>query len=601
MLKTADPISFSFVEQRKSPRLPCFLPVTRECREKYGFHHIADISLDGFGLICLAQPNLPADDEMIQLQFYLPGHLKPFELLCQKVYATEKYVGLKIAGTRKSSQKPLKEFYLQLNEAKVLEEGIPSYTVTPPAKTPEPVSLNGGNVQEKARDPFNGSDKRKTNRNKLSQTFQIELHVKGRSKPVQGVVLDESRHGVSFEYEYNPGIPLSFGKGTVFSDGVIRGKDKTVRTGSARVCHVTPLNPRNGKSVIKVGLSIGERQKKTTCSVEKGDPKKINVIQSNGAGQYHYKGVAQPFIVKFKNESGEEIVGLLNTTFGEKAKGPVPVIVVPPGYAQHKESASLLTQILLHTFLNHKKEVAILRFDFTRSLGESFTDLEGDKEGSEYLTFTFSKAIEDTKAALKYAGKNSHFSASQILFLSSGFASPVVRRLLAESAGEKVSYWLNYFGITDPADWMLQITEGNDYFGNYLRGCRSGVVPFPQSLLNIDRVNEDLYRHRLALFEDAKRDMTLIGVPVTWICGENDSVVPVERVNQLMKTAAPAPRKMIRLSAAQLHFQHVRATPSFYIVAREIYFHLFRKKVSPSVPDPSFFKELNQREWSRLK
>ena len=76
--------------------------------------------------------------------------------------------------------------------------------------------------------------------------------------------------------------------------------------------------------------------------------------------------------------------------------------MIVPGFAQRKESATLLAQILTQTFLHHKKELAVLRFDFTRALGESFTDVaEEEREGSEYLTFTFSQAIEDLKAALQ--------------------------------------------------------------------------------------------------------------------------------------------------------------------------------------------------------
>ncbi len=575
-----------YIEQRRSPRLSCFLPVAPETQKKYGIAHVADLSLNGIGVVC--QPGTPflTQGQLIEIKVLVPGQGKPVELMGQKIYQQSHLLGLKFVGSQGASQKHLQNFYLQLCSAKNLEEGRSS-------------------GENETRAPSAGvaveSDKRAAERKPLQKEFWIELTSKAGALPIKGKVLDESRYGVSFVYESNLGVPLFFKKGDHFTDGVIHGQNKTIRTGPAKVCHLTPLPSHNGKRVIKVGLAIGNQPQKPECSVHRIDLKKIKTEPSNGAMKSQKKGIVSPIIAHFKNRSGENIVGLLNTTFGETTDKKVPVIVIPPGYGQRKEAASLLTQILIHTFAKQGKDLAVLRFDFTRTLGESYTDWEGELEGGEYLTFTFSKGVEDLGAAIQFAEKNTHFNASEIILLSSCFASPMVRRVLVEGGRHKISAWVNFFGITNPADWMTHQSKGADCLDDFLAGKRKGIVSFSDTLINIDRLNEDLLKHNLASFDDALREMPQIAIPVTWICGEQDSSVSMDQIRELMTLPAPAPRKMISLDAQQLHFQHVKATPSFYLITQEIFAHLHHKKVTPAVPDPKDFKELHQKEWSRLK
>lgn len=587
-LNSSKALKLHYTEQRKSPRLSCFLPVTEETQKKYAIDHVCDLSLNGLGVICQKEVQFPNKDQLLEIKVLFPGKSKPLELVAQQVYQKDCFLGLKLVGSEKTAQKHLQDFYLKLCSGKTLEE---SYR-----NKPTPLVPSNGNGASHSFD----ENKRAAQRRELQKDFWIELTSKG-APIVKGKILDESSFGVSFLYESNPGVPLFFGKNHLFTDGLIHGENKTIRTGPAKVCHLTPLPSNNGKRVIKVGLAIGNQPQKPECQVQRVDLKKIQPEASNGILKSEKIGMTEPIPVQFQNDQGETLAGLLNTTFGEKSNKEIPVVIIPPGYGQRKESASLLVQILIHTFMKQGKDLAVLRFDFTRTVGESFTDQEGSTEGAEYLTFTFSQATEDVMSAVRFAEENIYFKASKILFLSSCFASPIVRRVLTEGVSNKISYWVNFFGVASPADWETKFSDGKDLVEEFLSGQRKGVVSFSESLVNVDRLNEDLLENNLASFEDAVREMPQINVPVTWICGEGDSSVSMEQIQKLMTLPSPAPRKMISLDAKQLHFQHIKATPSFYLITQEIFSHLHGKKVTPSVPDPADFKELHKKEWSRLK
>ncbi len=590
MSSSVNTLKFSYTEQRRSPRLTCFLPVSEETQTKYGIHHISDLSLNGIGAI--SQTGAPFSDpkQLIEIQVLFPGKSTPVELITQKVFQQDRFIGLKLVSSEKSSQKYLQDFYLKLCSGKTLEENV--FFQKKPVET---VSLNGNKVVS----PY--SNKRVAERRQVDSEFTIELSSKGKLGPIKGKVLDESEYGVSFLFESNMGVPILFGKGHKFEDGVIRGGAKTIHTGPAKVCHLTPMSEENGKRLIKVGISLGSQPQRPDCQVERIDLKKIKTELSNGILKSQQNGITSPFSVQFQNNEGETLAGLLNTTFGEKVDHSVPLVIIPPGYGQRKESAALLAQILIHTFIKQGKDLAVLRFDFTRTVGESYTDQEGEHEGSEYLTFTFSQAVEDIKAAIQFGEENSYFNVSDITLLSSCFASPVVRRVLTEEVSDKVGLWLNFFGVTSPADWFSRFSDGNDLLSEFQSGIRKGIVSFSDSLVNMDRLNEDLVENNLASFEDAMREMQQINIPVTWICGDSqESANEVKEIRKLMTLPATAPRKMIRLDTQQLHFQHVKATPSFYLITQELFAHLHGKKVSPSVPDPEDFKELHKKEWARL-
>lgn len=581
-------LSLCYVEKRKSPRLSCSLPIEAQCRQKYGFNHIVDISLNGVGVLCDRPAAVSLRDKHVRLRFYLPGQAQFTERLACVIFIDGNYVGLHFLAAEKPMHELFKEFYLSVSRNTVLEEGCWARSAVPSPQS------------ESAPASDKTSDKRASARKPLRQEFQIELTSKNRPGKVVGRVLDESRHGISFEFQLPQGVPLSFRAGSIFSDGIITGKTKTVKTGPAKVCHITPV--RGTKGLIKVGLSIVPSKQIPVLNVVKANLFEIKPEPGNGVMKKEIPGVVIPIVVKYKNPQQEELVGLLNTTFGTKIDAPAPVVVIAPGFGQQKEAGALLAQILIQTFLHHKKELAVLRFDFTRSVGESHCDLaEEEKEGTEYLTFTFSQALQDLKATLAYAKKNSHFAASQVCVISSGFSSPVARRALLEEEAGKELHWFSFFGATDPQNWIQQNAARADYVGGFAQGRRSGIVSFLGSLFNADRVSDDLLKTGMAFFDDARREMAQLSAPVTWIAGSSDRTVPAELVRELMAVAAPARRKLIELATDHLSLSQVKATPTFYLLAEEIFESLHGKRVKACVPDPELFKKITQKEWSRVK
>lgn len=597
-------ITLHFVEKRRSPRLPCHLPVDAVCQQKYGFNHITDISLNGVGIFCGRPAPENFKGKHVKLRFYLPGQEKFVERVARVVFADDQNVGLHFLPSEKEEQELYRQYYLSVNRITALEE-IQWAPQTGADSTEEAPTL----VERPAAEPRMPSDKRASARKPLKQEFRIELTSKNLPIKVTGRVTDESRHGVSFELLHPPGVPLSFRVGHKFSDGVITGNGKTVRTGPARVCHITPS--RTQKGVIKVGLSIPSAKSGSASAaaasaftVVKVNPAKIQPEPTNGAVVKDQPGLSFPIPVHYKNAAGEEIAGLLNTTFGSKTESKIPVVVIVPGYGQRKETAALLTQILIQTFLHQKKDLAVLRFDFTRTLGESYHDLpEEEIAGAEYLTFTFSQALQDLQSTLEYVRKNSHFTPSQIALVSTGFATPLVLRALLEEEKMKIAGWINFFGATDPQEWMKKSAPGIDPAAQVAQGRRFGVISFPGSLIHADRLCADLLQLKMAFLDDARREIAQLAAPITWICGATDATVPLKKVRELMEVSAPASRKLIELPLGHLHYNHVKATPAFYLVAEELFaaLHHGGKKVRACVPDPDLLKKITAREWSRLK
>ena len=84
---------------------------------------------------------------------------------------------------------------------------------------------------------------------------------------------------------------------------------------------------------------------------------------------------SQVEVVRFANRKRQEIVGIVNSTRRDPTQPMrTPVVIIPPGYGKRKESLSGVALSIVETFARNGQDIAVLRFDGTNNLGESYKD-----------------------------------------------------------------------------------------------------------------------------------------------------------------------------------------------------------------------------------
>ncbi|MBI3811255.1 MAG: PilZ domain-containing protein [Nitrospirae bacterium] len=439
----------------------------------------------------------------------------------------------------------------------------------------------------------------------------VELHFReeGRERSVQQVV-DFNSSGLSFH------LPLGddyFSPGKIIQQiNVIKGRGIQKRD-SAKVVHVTPVN----KNQLKVGLEYRiERQPFEFRQIEfHGDHDKgrffsriIKAAKSffieTESGLRRYLNL-QPrvHIVKYCNRRGEQIVGILNSSFDLKSSGEkiiTPIIIIPPAFGRKKESTSLLAAALVETFKQNRKNIVVIRYDGVRTIGESHKEPEDNEPGKEMLNFTISQSIEDCLTTLDYCYHNGSFLPDKCIVVSFSNASVVTRRAIIKDHQKRVSYWINVMGTTDPQDLIYNASGGIDYIDNYKKGDRFGTFELLGHCIKRSALG-DLLDTNMAYLEDARMDMSEINIHVTWIRGNYDFWTNQKRVADLMSVKSKGRREIFEVPTGHVVQTTAEAMEVFKLTTQCIWKDLFGTDVSPAIPDSYSVQKMTRAEWSRVK
>lgn len=311
-------------------------------------------------------------------------------------------------------------------------------------------------------------------------------------------------------------------------------------------------------------------------------------------------GDEPPFeVVRFKNEAGQPLVGLVNRSFRDKRT--VPVVLIPTAFSRRKESTIALAHLLVEHFSRHYQDIAVLRFDYANTVGESHIDPGNEAEGLEYLHYTTSGTLRDLQAALQFVRDNHLFSASRVVLVSASLNSVVARRVVAEDEAGLISMWVAPMGVADAQDAVKNCSGDIDYVGDFARGIRHGQANILGALVDMDRYAEDIVAARMAFMDDARAEMARIRIPVVWLLGDQDGWVNPERVRAMLEAGDADNRRIIRVDGGHVPTTSAQALAGFGVIVREIWRHLVQStaEVRVAPPDMLRLEVARKAEWER--
>lgn len=285
-------------------------------------------------------------------------------------------------------------------------------------------------------------------------------------------------------------------------------------------------------------------------------------------------------VVRFRNQLGQELVGLINSSGDTRG---APAVIIPPAWGKTKETLLPLALTIIETGMQNGLPVTVLRFDGTNRRGESYIDPDCSEPGDEYRRFRFSQAVEDLHAAIRFLRHDPELLAAKSVVVSFSLSAIESRRAVAE-AGEGVVGWIPVVGMVDLQSGLRAVSGGVDYAEGILRGVSFGRHELVGVLADMDFTGRDALKAGLVFREDARRDMARIRVPVTWVHGEHDAWIDIERVRDLLSAGGTKDRRLIEVPTGHQLRSSREALRTFELVAGEALRMLWRRDVKPVSP-----------------
>jgi len=426
---------------------------------------------------------------------------------------------------------------------------------------------------------------------------------------IRGRITDISPGGVSFVAE--SGIPVLL-KGTPLESIAILESGKIVWRENGEVRHVALADGAEGGGMkYGVQFGIGRRMIRTTDvpSFDSSTRKEPQTSQTSAAPasatvdiQEEMEALARrpPDVIHLENKAGEEIVGLLNSSLPLDGN-PVPVVVIPPAFGKTKEVLFALALTLITNFRLQNRPLAVIRYDGIRRKGESHKDPEASVPPYEMVNASLSQGSDDTKAVLDWIEANPRLRASKVVLVTFSL-SALEARLTLRDAGyrKKVHYWISCMGTPEIRHLLTRINCGLDILEQYQLGIQLGVIPILGNLVNIDRYMEDGVKSQLATLDQARQDMRLIDIPVTWIYGQHDHWVKSEFIRDVMSIKVGAEREVISMPLGHNARTSEEALKMFGTITSLIHRFIYGELPKPVIPSRKNMEYMRIAEKDRV-
>ncbi len=305
--------------------------------------------------------------------------------------------------------------------------------------------------------------------------------------------------------------------------------------------------------------------------------------------------------VTFNNSLGQKVAGLLDTSFDITEKMKTPMVVIIPAWSTKKESFSALATVITHNFREKGQPIAVLRFDMTNYLGESYKDPEAREPGKECLNITPASILSDIRGAVTFAKNNPFVSVDRVIFISFSFSAPMARRIILEDGGRTVKYWVNAMGCADLAEIMRSVSGGVDFIANYKKGTRLGAISFMGVTSNVDRFCGSAIDLGLDAYLPAKKEFPLLPIPVTSIYGKYDAWIDADHVRELAGLKSDYPRDLIEMPSGHLPKSTEEALENFEVITNKIFHFAHGREIVTSSPLAGTLLKKMEQERSRIK
>jgi ubiquinone/menaquinone biosynthesis C-methylase UbiE/c-di-GMP-binding flagellar brake protein YcgR len=408
-----------------------------------------------------------------------------------------------------------------------------------------------------------------------------------------GRLLDISRHGFLVEVaapvcpvrNLDPGCHLAY----AIDEGLRLDCHGIIR-------HVRERRGDDGGRILQIGVEAGVRKDTIHCRRHSEEEWRSESTRSQRANHCE-DDFAHSEVVRYRNQHGQEIVGLLNAT---KTAGPAPVVVIPPAFGKKKECLAPLALTLASNFCSVGRDLVVLRYDGVNRPGESFSDVPNPRRGLEMLQYRLSQGLEDLRATMRFVRESSRYPPEAVVVISFSLSSIDVRKLLADDP-RAADFWVSCMGIPAAKSSIGAILGGIDIIGNFKMGIPNGTGGMLGYLVNMDTLAEDLVTSKYAYITDARADMSRIPVPILWIYGTHDRWVVPDEVLDIMSVGCGARRDVIEIPTGHSLRTSDDALKTFRLITRHVYRHLCGDDLDVHEPGRTVMLRTITHERERLK
>lgn len=301
-------------------------------------------------------------------------------------------------------------------------------------------------------------------------------------------------------------------------------------------------------------------------------------------------------VVDYPNDKQQTIKAIINST--GKERGGLAV-VIPPSWGRTKETLLPLALTLVSTFESAGEPLTVVRFDGTHRRGESYVEPQYRRPGDEYLGFRFSQAVSDIDSTIAFLQQSERFKPSRVVLVTVSIASVDGRRAVATDSTGLICGWVPLVGIGDLQSCLRTASGGVDYGFGLPAGVKFGKQELTGMVVDVDEAGPDARAHRLFYLNDARQDMASIRVPITWIHGQHDGWIDLERVRDLMSFGDTAQRKLLEVPTGHQLRSSREALEVFQLVSQEVARMGLGRDLRPANPDLAELELQRQAERAR--
>ncbi|MGR3221050.1 MAG: hypothetical protein ACUZ8H_14725, partial [Candidatus Anammoxibacter sp.] len=399
-------------------------------------------------------------------------------------------------------------------------------------------------------------------------------------------------------------------------------------TTKAEIRHITPITENNGDVFLKVGVFFPEKKSGflTTDTKKSSRDSKSSLTKAGGIfsnmvhcmkglavqGIYlaqkgmasrslNYRRTPKVNIIRIKNDKNEDIVGILNTTWEGSEKKDAHVIIIPPAFGKRKESTGPLVLALIENFKRVGVDLAIIRYDGIRNLGESYKEAIYRQPGRETVAMSLSQGCDDLETVISFAKAkdNEQFTCKKLVLLTFSMAAISARRLLAQDMIEDVDLWIAGMGMPCAREVLTNVAGGIDYIENQAKKINSGEITLLGITMDTSIFCQDALDNRMAYIEDAISDMRQISTPVEWILGEDDAWIDRSQINMLLDAHKSGKAHLHLLKMGHVPMTGLESLRLFKSLISILFKSILQKEVTPVFPMPGQIDEIRTREWDR--
>jgi hypothetical protein len=299
--------------------------------------------------------------------------------------------------------------------------------------------------------------------------------------------------------------------------------------------------------------------------------------------------------VDYKNDDGEQICAIVDS-WGD-TRGATAV-VIPPAWGRTKETLMPLAATLLAGFRAAREPVVVVRFDGIRKRGESHNDPDCRGAGKDHHRFTFTQGVRDIRTTVDFLERSEEFRPRKVVLVSFSAASIESRRAVATDP--RIDGWVCVVGASDTQSMMKVISGGIDYGLGFERGARFGLQEILGIEVDMDHAGLDAVQGRLAFLEDARRDMTRISVPVTWIHGRHDAWMDGAKARDILSRGDTRLRRFLEVPTGHMLRSSREALETFQLITAEVGRMALSREMPRAIPSLGALDRRRQAERARI-